>query len=523
MGNEVTPQADPRTYLRPLRRWWWLILVIVIPVTVGTYFYYEHQPKVYQASTQIYIQPSSKLEQVLFGSGSFTDTAAVNNLALLVSTAPVANEAARELKKQGLAGQVSGGVSAAPVEESSFIGITGVSNTPQGAAILANTYAKAFIVIQTEQLQGQVKQAIDAAEEQLNSLPTGSTTENRRADLESRMESLQVINTIPKESTGITQVQKAFPPSAPTSPKPKRNAIFAFVVSLMLAIGAAFGLEYMTRRFNSVEAVEEIFEVPVLTEVPKVDGPSPSEGAGITMQKQLHEPFHRLQMNLDMLSHQRPLRTILIASAAPGEGKSVVTRNLALAYREAGRNVAVLDADFRKATLGGLLDAQEGPGLTDILAGRASFGQAVQEVIVPPTENGNNGAGTIFAGAQGGTAAPGKTHGDLAMVPAGPHTASLAAELASGGMQQTLRTATDIYDRVLIDSSPLLATADVLPLLSEVDGVLIVTRLGESTRDSARRLMAELRRVPNINLIGVVVNGIPSRLYRTRAYGYYYG
>jgi Mrp family chromosome partitioning ATPase len=228
-------------------------------------------------------------------------------------------------------------------------------------------------------------------------------------------------------------------------------------------------------------------------------------------------------MNLDMLAHERPLRTILVASAAPGEGKSIVTRNLALAFREAGRNVAVLDADFRKATLGGLLDAQEGPGLTDILAGRASFGQAVQEVTVPSSENGNGAAGTYVASPGGAGPVP-AGHGDLAMVPAGVHHhGNLAAALGSGRMRQTLQSATDVYDRVLIDSSPILAAADVLPLLSEVDGVLLVTRLGVSTRGSAKRLLSELKRVSNIQVVGVVVNGIPSRTYRARAYGYYYG
>ena len=79
----------------------------------------------------------------------------------------------------------------------------------------------------------------------------------------------------------------------------------------------------------------------------------------------------------------------------------------------------------------------------------------------------------------------------------------------------------DVTDRRQAES--VLASADVLPLLSQVDGVVIVTRVGSSTRDSAERMLKELRRVPGINIIGVVANGIPRRIYRTRAYGYYYG
>lgn len=202
----------------------------------------------------------------------------------------------------------------------------------------------------------------------------------------------------------------------------------------------------------------------------------------------------------------------------------MVSRNLSLAFREAGHNVAVVDADFRKASLGGLLDAQDGPGLTDVLAGRASFGEVLQAVTVTATQNGNGVGPEHAIGAVGtGVASLPASRGDLALVPAGAHHGNLAASLSRGGMRQALKSASDVYDRVVVDSSPILAAADVLPLLSEVDGVLIVSRLGVSTRESARRLLREIQRVSDVHVIGVVVNGIPPRTYRTRAYGYYYG
>jgi Mrp family chromosome partitioning ATPase len=305
---------------------------------------------------------------------------------------------------------------------------------------------------------------------------------------------------------------------------PKSNAIFAFVLSLMFAIGAAFGLEYLNRRITDVEGIEEVYELPALTEVPKVDSPAPLGDTGVTMAKELHEPFRRLQTNLEMLSRQKPIRTIVIASAAPGEGKSIVARNLALAYQEAGRDVAVLDADLRKATLGRLLAASDGPGLADILAGHASFGEAIQPVAVPMNGNGHGPAeaGDSFSVASSTVHAK-SGRGDLGIVPAGVHTGNLPTALASDQMRQTLKTVTDRYGVAIIDSPPLLAVADVLPLLSEADAVLVVARVGVTTRDSAQRLLAELKRIPSANVVGVVANGIPPRLYRTRAYGYYYG
>ncbi len=521
MINDSAEQRDLRAYLRPVLKRWWLILTVVPIVTIGTYLYYDSKPKTYSAATELFVQPRA-IDQILLGANATANTeATIGNLALLIQTRTVASEAAKRLRKADV--QVAGGsVSAEPIEKSNFIVISATAPTPVGAAALANAYTSAFIATQQRQLHGEAEQTLKIAERQLNNLGTGPESLSKREALEERIQTLELVSS-QSSSTGIKVVERAFPSSIPTDHDPMSHAIFALVVSLMLAIAGAFGLEYMTRKVNRIEDVEEIYELPILTEIPNVDSPTPVDGGGAEMEKQLHEPFHRLQMNLDMLSHERPMRTILVVSAAPGEGKSMITRNLALAFREAGRNVAVLDADFRKATLGGLLDAQDGPGLTDILAGRASFGQAVQPVAVSNGANGN-GAAPAYVGApaEGGLAAQ-PHHGDLAMVPAGAHHGNLVAALAAGGIRPTLKAATDVYDRVLIDSSPILAAADVLPLLSEVDGVLLVTRLGVSTRESARRMLSELNRVANTHVVGVVVNGIPPRTYRTRAYGYYYG
>jgi Mrp family chromosome partitioning ATPase/capsular polysaccharide biosynthesis protein len=519
----VTPesieQKDLRDYLRPVLKRWWLLAIIVPVVTIGTYLYYDHKPKVYGASTELLIQPSAVNALLTGGNTSIEGLVSAENLAVVIGTRTIGEKAARIIEKEGDE-PPSGGVSAAAIEDTSFVSISATSSTPVGAALLANAYAKAFLTEQAKQLEGEAARTAKVARRQLGNLGNDPSTEAKREALEEQISTLELVGAKATGNTGIKVVERAFPSATPIDHNPRSNAIFAFVFSLMLAIGAAYLLEYMTRKVSSVEDAEEIYGLPVLAEVPKVDDASPRGPGGIAVAKELHESFHRLQMNLDMLSAERELRTILVVSAAPGEGKSIVTRNLGLLYREAGRNAAVLDADFRKRTLGGLMNAHDGPGLTDILAGRATFGQAVQEVTVP---NGNgNGAAPVGA-AMSEEKPKAVSHGDLAMVPAGGMNPSLAAELTGGRMGQTLQTATELYDRVIVDSSPVLATADVLPLLSEVDGVVVVTRLGVSTRESAKRMLKELKRVPGINLVGVVVNGIPQRLYRTRAYGYYYG
>lgn len=518
MNDSPLDQKDVRTYLRPVLKRWWLFILIVPVVTIGTYLYYSHKPKVYESAAQLYVQPST-LEELVFGNATGAQSQ-LEDFALLIQTSKVRERAEKKLLAEGgkkkPATVPPGTIGAEALEKSSFLIVSAQSSSPQGAARLANAYANTFAEMQRQRIGTEARKGAEGATRRLHQLGKGpeEKNSNRREGLEQQIEELNLIASQPAASGGVSLVQAATPNPEPIGHNPTSNAIFAFVIGLMLAIGGAYGLEFLNRRINRIEDVEEVYDLPVLTEIPQVPTPAPQAQDGVAMAKTLHGPFHRLQTNLEMQARERPLRTIVVASAAPGEGKSIVARNLALAYTEAGRRVAVLDADLRKATMGGLLAAHEGLGLSDILSGRASFGDAVQEVAVQVGSNGN-GSRPVPAGAP-------SLGGELAMVPAGEHHGNLAMALSSEEMRRTLSSAAEVYGTVIIDSPPLLAVADGLPLLSEADAVVLVTRMGVSTRDSARRLLKELRRVPDVFVAGIVVNGISPRVYRARSYGYYY-
>ncbi|HVO55190.1 MAG TPA: hypothetical protein VMT37_12340 [Solirubrobacterales bacterium] len=533
MNDLPRQQKDLRSYLRPMLKRWWLFALIVPAVTVGTYLYYDHKPKTYEAFSELYVQPSATRELVLGGAGE--DKSSVENYALLIQTGAVARKAERILAEEGgkQGGEIpNGGISAVPIEKSSLIGIASRSDTPVGAARLANAYAQAFVQLRRGQTQHEAKQTARALEKELERVnradahaEAGEGGEaqvpqwRRREGLEQQIQSLRLIANQPGAGN-VKQVEEAVPPFEPSGHDPTGNAVFAFFVGLLLAAGAAFLLENMNRRVSRVEDVEELYGAPILTEIPEVAAPAPSERAVAVMAKDLRAPFERLMANLDLIGRERPLRTILIASAAPEEGKSIVARNLAIAYREAGRNVALVDADFRKASIGPLLGVDDGLGLSDILAGRASFGQVVQEVAVGAAVNGNGSAPGHHTAEP--PASP-RRGGELAVVPAGGEEGSLSAAFASNEMRAMLSSAADAYGTVIVDSPPLLAVADALPLLSEADAVVVVTRLGVSTRDSASRLSGELERVPGVEVAGVVVNGVSPRVFKARSYGYHDG
>jgi Mrp family chromosome partitioning ATPase/capsular polysaccharide biosynthesis protein len=513
--EEPQQSLDFRDYLRPLRNRWWLIVITVVVVTAGTYFYYDRQPEVYSATSQLFVETSS-LEQVLFGSGGGRPAETIDDLSLLLQTTPVAEQVAADTGFTGDPRALLGSISAAGDGESSFIFVTAQGGTASGAANLANAFSRAFVSIRRQDTRQQAESALEDAQAQLDQLGDDPAAEAQRSSLLSRVEQLELVGTAGTGVAGIELVEPAVAPAEPIEPQPTRNAIFAFVVSLALAVAIAFGLERFDRRIGRLEDVEEIYkDQAVLTELPQVGMPAPVVNREAVVSDALREPFRRLQMNLDLAADISLLESIVIVSAAPEEGKSIVARNLAIAYREAGKWVALVDADFRKPSVARLFDLDGETGLANVLAGSIDLELALQPVN--GYRNGNSAMAAVQTAMNGAA-----VDGALSALTAGRSPSNPAAALATGRMMEILEEAAETYDTVLIDSPPILAVSDALPLLTAADGVIIVTRVGVSSRESARRMLKGLEQVPDVNVLGVVVNGVPPRDLRNRAYDYAY-
>jgi len=221
-----------------------------------------------------------------------------------------------------------------------------------------------------------------------------------------------------------------------------------------------------------------------------------------------------------------------VSSAVPGEGKSTVVRNLALAFRETGKRVAVVEGDLRDPKLAVMFGTVPGPGLTEVLrhdseladvtievgAALPGFDELVRIDAEPRTAaegkpaNGSSGRNGHAATARGGT---------VTLLLRGARPANPPAVLASDRLREVLDDLRDAYDVVLIDSAPLLAVTDTVALLRYADAAIFVSRLGVTTRETAKRLNEVLGRVPDVHLLGVVANDL-SRL-DAAGYGYGYG
>jgi polysaccharide biosynthesis transport protein len=523
--HKSTDAPDLRDYLRPILSRLPLILALVVVVTGATYFYYDRKPEVYASSTRLMVA-NSEVDRLLLGrEGATRDRNAVANLSVLIQTEPVARIAAKRLGYRGDPRGLLGAITVGSEKESDFLAITSRAGDPEVAARIANAFAKAFITVTTTDRRRAARLAEESLREQLDALGTGPESVQRRAEMRERLEELRSVADLPAYAVGTRQLDKAIPIATPIEPKPTRNAIFAFVVSLMLAIAGAFGLERLDRRLRRPEDVEGLYPVPNLAELPGTSHPDQTDDGAATLPRAFREPLRMLRTNLDLASLDGQLRTLLVTSAGPREGKSTVVRNLALAYRESGANVAIIDADLRRPSMNRVLPVEREPGLIDVLTGRESLDDALQTADVHVedmdtlirlySQNGNgNGHGTRDGRGD---------MGQLAVLTAGQTPANPPAVLAAERMRLLLHGVADRFDIVLVDTPPMLAFGDAVPLVSEVDGVIVVARLGTTTSDAARRLMARLERIPNANILGVVANDVGKRAQTQRTYAYHYG
>ncbi len=588
-SNGTPERADVREYLRPLLRRWWLVAGLAIAVAAISYVHFDSKPPSYTTSTNLLIQPTSA-NSVLTGQINFggDPERVANNQATLVQSKTVAERVAKELGFRGDPRALLGAVSVRPVETTDFIQITATAGNPQAAASIANGFAKAYKEVNAAEAKREADSAAKTARKQLAEM----TPDTRQYEqLSDKIERLEVLRDLP--SANVRQLDPAVPPAASERADPVRNAIFGFIVALLVGAGAAYALESLDRRIRRSTDVEPLYDSPVLTELPHAREPVSSIDGRLALPRVLTEGFRALRTNLQLKSSLEPrlggegLRTILVASAVAGEGKSTVVRNLAIAYREAGVNVAVIDADLRKPSLSRMMVEDTVPGLLEVLTGAVDLDQAMRQVElhvaglatisrvqqamqdigrpepvptgaapVQATTEVRPGSGDALRRVTGGAAghpspassqpaglppgaAPatgpngngnstgngnGRGAGRLSLLTAGTASADPGAVLASRRFQVLLNELAERYDVVLIDSSPLLPVSDALPLLSVVDGVVLTSRIGVTTRGAARDVVKAIRRVPGSHILGVVANDVRVSEGRGEYYGYgHYG
>ena len=186
------------------------------------------------------------------------------------------------------------------------------------------------------------------------------------------------------------------------------------------------------------------------------------------------------------------MKVIAVTSAAPQEGKSTVAANLATVEASIGRRTALLECDLRRPSLARRLGISPTPGVTDYLHGHASVDQIIQDVALPsvvaldqPTWNGHSPAQPTVR--------------TLSCVMAGSLSPNPAEVMSSPAFEELLDTLRARYDRIVVDTAPLLPVVDTRELLTMVDAVLLCVESSRTSRDEVRALKSALERVPHPN------------------------
>jgi capsular exopolysaccharide synthesis family protein len=506
-----TDQSDFRSIFGPLWARKWLIAIVAILAAVGSYMYYNRQPRVYSSATSLFLGKTSDASlgdtTQLSAAESDRDLA---NKATLIRSRRIGELVAKKLHSTAPPEAFTGIVSALPVAGSDFLRISAVSRNPNTAAVVANAFAQVFIEDSVETQRSSLRASIAQARLQIERT-NGTDNDSARARqvIQRRIDELSTLLAVARPSA--EQIDHAEPNGNALAPKPKRNAIFGFFVGLVGASALAFVLSRVEhRKLRFVDDAENVFGVPLLTVIPHVRKPRTEFDPHTPPPDSLREPLRRLDTTLGLLEpssdgEASTPRVILVTSAEPGDGKSMLVRNLALIQREAGKRVMVLDSDLRAPQQERLLNVQRAPGLSDVLAATTALSSALQEAPVPVGVGGDGPRGNGSAGVT--VLAAGHPAPNPPALMTGPRLTALIDELRHD------------FDQVLIDSPPPLAVSDVLPLLSKVDGIILVCRLNHTSTRAVDKLMELLERLPNAPVLGVVANDAPVEGFQGYAYG----
>ena len=510
--------VDLGQVLSVLRRRLLLILLCVGLVGGAAYGFSKHQTKKYTATASLVFN-NNQLSQQVAGlqavSGGSQQPQQQTNLKLVQLGDMAEKTAIRLAHAKGatlLARDLTGDkikedLSVSAQGESNVVYVSATATSPELAAEIANTYTEEFVYEQQNSNHAYYASALKLVNKQLAALSTKQKLTTAGVALENRAQSLGVLAEL--KNGNVEVAQAATVPTGQSSPKTAKNTVLGVVLGLLLGLGIAFLLERLDRRIREPKDLEAVYGLPLLGVVPESKALSRStrragNGAPSALPPGEAESFQLIRAHLRYFNVDRQVRTLLVASAAPGDGKTTIARHLAAAAARVGSRVLLVEADLRRPTLAQQLDAQSGPGLADVLIGAVMLGEATQ---------------TIDLDAPSGDTAKRRT---LDVLVAGAALPPNPGELLeSRAMETLLERAQSTYDLIVIDTPPLTAVSDAFPLLRKVDGVVIVGRVGRNRRDVAQRLHETLSGA-GAPLLGVIANGFKARRNAPYSYAYDY-
>lgn len=510
-------------YITLLWRWVWLILLITLLAGGTAYLVSRRMTPIYEASTTLLINQASTGSMTTDYNSILSSERLARTYAQLMLKRPVLAEVIGALQLAETPDHLQERVRVAPVRDTQLIIVSVEDADPQRAADIANRIVAVFAEqnreLQSERfaeskrsLEGEIAKLqtdIDATQAGLNAL-RGVDDPARRARLEAALveyrssyatvlRSLEEVRLAEAQMTNsVNVVESATPAELPVRPRIALNTALAAIAGLLLAIGLALLIEYLSDRVSSSEDVATATHLGTLAAIGRIDGVEPSDK--LVMLKDpfslVSEAYQMLRVKLEIARFEKPLQTLLVTSSGPGEGKSTTAANLALAIARAGKRVILVDTDLRRPSLHRFFRHANLRGVTTALV-RDPSDSLYNHMIPTALEN-------------------------LLLLPSGPVPNDPAVMVSSARMAGLISELKGMADVVVFDSPPLLAVADATPLAHVCDATLLVVLAGATRTSQLRRACDQLLQA-GVEPQGVVLNRVTKEQGGYDHYYYYYG
>ncbi len=492
-------------YLNPLKKWWWLLVVAAVVSGISSAIISFSQPNIYQTRTTLMVGNTMSSPNPS-GGEFYLQQQLASIYADMVFREPI-----RQSVMDALGLTYLPEYFAAAVPNTSLVEIVVNDSAPQRAQVVANELAAQLVKSspgvggQDQQTQDFLRQQLSALQIQINdTLAEMQTLQDelaksnsaRRiaelntqiAELDNRLNTLRstygtlLSNTQEGASNTLSVIEPASLPVRPVGPNHMLTIVLSLVVGLALAAVAAYAIEFFDDSVKTAEDVKRILGVQVLSYVGEFPaGKSRWNYIREEPRSPVAHSFRVLRTNLDLLSPEEPIRTVLVTSASTSEGKSTITANLGVVTAQADHNVICVDADFHRPMLHNALEIENPLGFSGVLAGDLPL----HDAIIPWKSD------------------------RLLVIPAGEAEDNPSELFSSPRLLPALDELKGMADRVIIDGPPFFLS-DTSVLCTKVDCVLLVVRPNFTRKEALKAIKEQLDNL-HIKRLAVVLNRVARR------------
>ncbi len=312
----------------------------------------------------------------------------------------------------------------------------------------------------------------------------------------------------------VVQIEEAVVPSKPIQPQPLRSSLLGALSGLLIMASISFLTEYLDDTVKTPEDIERFFNLPIIGFIGEIQGASDKENNGAPQPEvftaehplsPIAEAFRTLRTNLDFAGVDKPLKSLVITSTSPEEGKTTIAINLAIVMAQGERKVMLVDADLRRPAIHRAMNLPNGKGISDVFRDQMKLEEVIEVW-------GEHKVQVLTTGS----------------LPPNP------VELLSSSKMDLILQALKARSDILILDTPPCILADPIVLSSKADGVVLVVQPGKSRLSASKAVLEQLERA-GARLVGVVFNSASQReaqyyshyyyssYYYSRYYGNYFG